>query len=68
MLPPLLTIFNTLYGISYTMMGILTAVFSITSTLVQPIFGYVADRYGKKWIAALGVAWIAVGMCVLSIA
>ncbi|MGA9139033.1 MAG: MFS transporter [Methanocella sp.] len=68
MLPPLLTIFNTLYGISYTMMGILTAVFSITSTLVQPVFGYVADRYGKKWIAALGVAWIAVGMCVLSIA
>jgi FSR family fosmidomycin resistance protein-like MFS transporter len=46
-------------------MGVLTAVFSVTSTLVQPVFGFVADRYGQKWIAALGVAWVAVGMCVL---
>jgi FSR family fosmidomycin resistance protein-like MFS transporter len=66
MLPPLLTIFHTLYSLSYTAMGTLTAVFSVTSTLIQPIFGYIADRYGKKWIAALGVAWVGVGMCVLS--
>jgi FSR family fosmidomycin resistance protein-like MFS transporter len=36
--------------------------------LIQPIFGFIADRYGKKWIAALGVAWISVLMCLLGIA
>ncbi len=68
LLPPLLPVFQTMYNLSYSALGILTAIFSVTSTLIQPVFGYVADKYGKKWIAALGVAWVAVGMCVLGIA
>lgn len=57
-----------MYNLSYAAIGTLTAIFSVTSTLIQPVFGYIADRYGKKWIAALGVAWVAVGMCILGIA
>ncbi|MCD1294589.1 MFS transporter [Methanocella sp. CWC-04] len=68
MLPPLLPIFKQLYGLSYAATAGLTSIFSITSTLIQPIFGYLADRYGKKWIAAFGVAWCAVLMCCLGIA
>jgi Nitrate/nitrite transporter len=68
LLPPLLPVFQTMYNLSYSALGTLTAIFSVTSTLIQPVFGYVADKYGKKWIAALGVAWVAIGMCVLGIA
>jgi FSR family fosmidomycin resistance protein-like MFS transporter len=68
LLPPLLPIFQATYNLTYAAVASLTAVFSITSTLIQPVFGYVADRYGKKWIAALGVAWVAVGMCLLGVA
>ncbi len=68
LLPPLLPIFQALYSLSYAATAGLTAIFSITSTLIQPIFGYIADRYGKKWIAALGIAWIAVLMCLLGVA
>jgi FSR family fosmidomycin resistance protein-like MFS transporter len=60
--------FKQMYGLSYAATAGLTSIFAVTSTLIQPIFGYLADRYGKKWIAALGVAWIAVLMCLLGIA
>ncbi len=57
-----------MYGLSYAATAGLTSIFAVTSTLIQPVFGFLADRYGKKWIAALGVAWIAVLMCLLGVA
>lgn len=66
LLPPLLPIFYLMYSLNDTAISLLTAIFSVTSTLIQPIFGYIADKYGKKWIAALGVAWTGIGMCLLS--
>jgi FSR family fosmidomycin resistance protein-like MFS transporter len=57
-----------MYGLSYAATAGLTSIFAVTSTLIQPIFGFIADRYGKKWIAALGIAWISVLMCMLGIA
>ncbi len=68
LLPPLLPIFKQMYGLSYAATAGLTSIFAITSTLIQPIFGFLADRYGKKWIAALGIAWVSVLMCLLGIA
>lgn len=68
LLPPLLPMFKQMYGLSYAATAGLTSIFAITSTLIQPIFGFIADRYGKKWIAALGVAWISILMCLLGIA
>jgi len=68
LLPPLLPMFKQMYNLSYAATAGLTSVFAVTSTLIQPIFGYLADRYGKKWIAALGVAWISILMCLLGIA
>lgn len=65
MLPPLLPLFYVMYSLNDTAISLLMAVFSVTSTLIQPVFGYIADKYGKKWIAALGVAWIAIGMCLM---
>jgi FSR family fosmidomycin resistance protein-like MFS transporter len=65
LLPPLLPIFYIMYSLNDTAISLLTAVFSVTSTLIQPAFGYIADKYGKKWIAALGVAWVGIGMCLL---
>ncbi|CAJ36102.1 MFS transporter [Methanocella arvoryzae] len=65
LLPPLLPVFYIMYSLNDTAISLLTAVFSVTSTLIQPVFGYIADKYGKKWIAALGVAWVSVGMCLL---
>jgi FSR family fosmidomycin resistance protein-like MFS transporter len=63
-----LPIFKEMYGLSYAATAGLTSMFAVTSTLIQPIFGFIADSYGKKWIAALGVAWISILMCILGVA
>ncbi|WP_174590641.1 MFS transporter [Methanocella conradii] len=68
LLPPLLPIFKEMYGLSYAATAGLTSMFAVTSTLIQPIFGFIADSYGKKWIAAMGVAWISILMCLLGVA
>lgn len=68
LLPPLLPIFKEMYSLTYAATAGISAIFAITSTLIQPIFGYIADRYGKKWIAAAGIAWVTVLMCALGIA
>lgn len=40
--------------------GLLLAVYKLTSSLTQPIFGYLSDRYGGRWFAVGGVLWMAI--------
>jgi FSR family fosmidomycin resistance protein-like MFS transporter len=39
--------------------GTLLAVYKLTSSLTQPLFGYLSDRYGGRWFAVGGVIWMA---------
>ena len=47
-------------GLSATRAAILVSVFSISSSFVQPIFGYYLDRRGKRWLVHVGTLWMAV--------
>ena len=47
-------------GFTVTKAAILTAAFSITSSLVQPIFGYFVDNTGRRWLVHVGTLWMAV--------
>ena len=40
--------------------GLLLGAFKLTSSLTQPIFGYLSDRYGGRWFAVGGVLWMAI--------
>ncbi|MCB0189633.1 MAG: MFS transporter, partial [Caldilineaceae bacterium] len=46
-------------GLSLAQIGLLLGAFKMTSSLTQPIFGYLSDRYGGRWFAVGGVLWIA---------
>jgi FSR family fosmidomycin resistance protein-like MFS transporter len=39
--------------------GLLLAVYKLTSSLTQPLFGYLSDRYGGRWFAVGGLVWMA---------
>ncbi|MEZ4865518.1 MAG: MFS transporter [Caldilineaceae bacterium] len=39
--------------------GFMLAMYKLTSSLTQPIFGYLSDRYGGRWFAVGGVLWMA---------
>lgn len=40
--------------------GLMLAIYKLTSSLTQPIFGYLSDRYGGRWFAVGGVLWMAI--------
>ncbi len=47
-------------GFTITKAAILTSVFSITSSLIQPAFGYFVDTMGKRWLVHVGTLWMAI--------
>jgi len=47
-------------GFTATRAAILVSAFTITSSLVQPLFGYFLDRRGKRWLVHVGTLWMAI--------
>lgn len=54
----LLSYLSILLGLSNYGLGIMTSAYVISSALAQPVFGYIADRFGARWVAAGGVLWM----------
>jgi FSR family fosmidomycin resistance protein-like MFS transporter len=50
----------SLSGFTVTKAAILTASFTITSSIVQPIFGYLVDNTGRRWLVHVGTLWMAI--------
>lgn len=46
-------------NLSLAQIGFLLGAYKMTSSLTQPLFGYLSDRYGGRWFAVGGVLWIA---------
>ena len=44
--------------LSNTALGFLSIAYTVSGALMQPIFGYVTDRVGPRWVVAGGVAWM----------
>jgi FSR family fosmidomycin resistance protein-like MFS transporter len=42
-------------------------VFTITSSVIQPVFGYIADRHGRRWLIAFSVLWISLFMSMVGV-
>lgn len=61
-LPALLPFLITRYGFSYQAAAGLMFAFSALSSIIQPLFGYLADRIGKAWYIPLGVLLAGVGL------
>ena len=57
MLPFLVVVFT---GFTATRASILVSTFSITSSMVQPLFGYFLDRQGKRWLVHVGTLWMGI--------
>ncbi|MDA8226165.1 MAG: MFS transporter [Desulfitobacterium hafniense] len=47
-------------GLSATQAALLVSAFTISSSFVQPLFGYYLDRQGKRWLVYAGTLWMAV--------
>ena len=48
-------------GYSYSAAGALLLVVTVGSSIIQPLFGGVSDRFALSWLMPVGVALAAVG-------
>jgi FSR family fosmidomycin resistance protein-like MFS transporter len=64
-LPVALVMLKETFSLSYLQMGLVTSILNFTSSVIQPLFGLVADRYRLGWVIPLGVLWTACSMGLL---
>lgn len=56
------------YGFTFTQIGIITLVFQLASSIMQPITGLYADRHPRPYSLAVGMCFTLVGLVVLAFA
>jgi len=64
--PALYPVFRGELGLSFFQVGVITFVFQITASLLQPLIGYAADRRPMKWILPVGMAFTLIGLFLLA--
>jgi FSR family fosmidomycin resistance protein-like MFS transporter len=67
-LPALLPFLKSTFGLSYTMTSALVLVANLSSSLIQPAFGYLSDRSARTWLLPFGVIAGTCGMATLGLA
>jgi len=61
-LPALLPYLKTALGLTYTATGVIVLMSNITSSLIQPLFGFLADKTARRWLLPLSVLLSAIGI------
>lgn len=67
-LPAILPYLRNAYGLTYTAAGALVLAANLTSSVIQPVFGYLADRRARRWMLPLSVLCAGIGMGLLGFA
>jgi len=67
-LPALLPFLKAEFDLTYTMASALVLAATISSSLIQPVFGLWSDKHASLWMLPAGVALAGVGMAAASVA
>jgi FSR family fosmidomycin resistance protein-like MFS transporter len=67
-LPALLPFLKVAHNLSYATVGILVLVTNLTSSVIQPIFGYFSDRQAREWMLPLSVLLAGLGLSFAGVA
>lgn len=54
----LFTYLSVPLGLSNTELGLFSTLYIVTGSLTQPVFGYITDKVGPRWVTAGGVIWM----------
>ncbi|MEJ5377764.1 MAG: MFS transporter [bacterium] len=54
-LPVLLPFIRESFGLTYSAAGAVLMTSNLTSSIVQPLFGYFSDRWGSCWLLPVGI-------------
>ena len=67
-LPALLPYLKTALGLTYTATGVIVLMANITSSLIQPLFGFLADKTARRWLLPLSVFLSSLGVALSGVA
>jgi len=54
-------------GIGIGRSAFLVSAFTFTSSLLQPVFGYMVDRKNQRWMVYVGTAWMAIMLSLMGV-
>jgi FSR family fosmidomycin resistance protein-like MFS transporter len=61
-LPVVLPLLQVKFGLSYSQVGFAAALVSIASSMIQPVFGWISDRWNTQWFLPAGLVWAGILM------
>ena len=61
-LPVVMAKLKEVFELSYFQVGIVMMILNLTSSVIQPVFGIISDRFRTGWFVPVGVLWTAVAM------
>jgi sugar phosphate permease len=64
-LPVALVKLKELFFLNYFQVGFIMAVLNLTSSVIQPVFGSISDRFSTGWFVPVGILWTAFAMGLL---
>ncbi len=67
-IPVLLPFFIAAHRISYAAAAALVLAANLASTLTQPLFGHIADRFSKPWLMPIGMLFAGLGVAAVGMA
>lgn len=67
-LPALLPYLKTALGLTYTATGVIVLMTNISSSLIQPLFGFLADKTARRWLLPLSVFLSSLGIALSGVA
>src|SRR5713226_9484459 len=67
-LPALLPYLKTALGLTYAATGVIVLMANVTSSLIQPLFGFLADKTARRWLLPLSVFLSAIGISLIGVA
>jgi FSR family fosmidomycin resistance protein-like MFS transporter len=67
-LPAILPFLKSAHGLSYAQAGAIVLIGNLTSSVIQPVFGYLADRSARRWLLPLSLCFAGVGLGLLGLA
>jgi FSR family fosmidomycin resistance protein-like MFS transporter len=66
--PAILPFLKNAHGLSYLATGTIVLGSNLTSSVIQPVFGYLADQTPRRWVLPVAVALAGVGLALLGVA
>lgn len=59
-LPVFLPLLQDRFGLNYFQVGVAAALLNVSSSMIQPAFGWMSDRWPTRWFIPAGILWTGV--------